>query len=198
MFKSIFALAILVLAALSVAGCSNDVSETDCSYIASQAIDASKGQLVSIADQTLTSSTPERVVCHGNGTYSDGTVIPTRFQTYTDANNQTWYSYDVSEYETAKVNQIEEQAEQQQRQLVQNAEQEYPRIALTRCKDGSGVSTISIPIGFGHAYETAVCPQGRFSQIEVVAEYDDLTSAREGHQRHVRAGGGPAFFQFTE
>jgi hypothetical protein len=71
------------------------------------------------------------------------------------------------------------------------------QVARTRCKDESVVSTIYIKLPLNiklpmPEYETAILTE---AGTEVVYRYDNLTDAREGHQRYVRAGGGAAFFQ---
>lgn len=88
------------MACLALGACSetDDLAHMSCKDIAAEAVDISKGQLVSIDGRELTSRTRNRVVCHGNGLYTDGSEVPTRFEAFFNDDREMMVRYDTNEY----------------------------------------------------------------------------------------------------
>ena len=116
-----------VLAFLTLSSC-NDLSagilkNMSCKSIADQVVGISDGELVSLDKRVLTSRSDDRVVCHGNGFYSDGSEVPTRFEAFINGDGEMLLRYDIKEY-TAEQ---ERQAEAKANQEAQAAKEEFNR-----------------------------------------------------------------------
>ncbi len=118
-----------VLAFLTVSSC-NDLSvgilkNMSCKSIASQVVGMSDGELVSLDKRVLTSRSDDRVVCHGNGFYSDGSEVPTRFEAFINGDGEMLFRYDTKEYDAQQVTEAEAQADQEAQAAKEEFNREY-------------------------------------------------------------------------